>query len=93
METQFVCQKIMVKKVIVQQCGTSTGNMLQPSVVSMDNVSACPDISYRGLFTYHILKHMPQSLQFNSTECTCTYQQSPGQWKQHLLTYFHFNLT
>lgn len=38
METQFVCQKIMVKQVIVQQRGTATGNMLQPSYVSVDNM-------------------------------------------------------
>lgn len=38
METQFVCQKIMVKQVIVQQRGTATGNMLQPSYVSVNNM-------------------------------------------------------
>lgn len=45
METQFVCQKIMVKKVIVQQCGTSTGNMLQPTVVSIDQTFHTEDYS------------------------------------------------
>lgn len=41
---------------------TATGNTPQPSYVSVDNVSACSDISYRALFTY-ILQHMPQSLE------------------------------
>lgn len=63
METQFVCQKIMAKKVILQQCAhAATGNIPQPSYVSVDNVSACSDISYRALFTY-ILQHMPHSLE------------------------------
>lgn len=41
---------------------TATGNIPQPSYVSVDNVSACSDISYRALFTY-ILQHMPHSLE------------------------------
>lgn len=39
---------------------TATGNIPQPNYVSVDNVSACSDISYRALFTY-ILQHMSQS--------------------------------
>lgn len=41
---------------------TATGNIPQPSYVSVDNVSACSDISYRALFTETYIETMPQSL-------------------------------
>lgn len=71
---------------------TATGNIPQPSYVSVDNVSACSDISYRALFTY-ILQHMPHSLELIQLCGGFFHEQSPGQWKQHLLAYFQFNLT
>lgn len=56
---------------------TATGNIPQPSYVSVDNVSACSDISYRALFTY-ILQHMPHSLELIQLCGFFFHEQSPA---------------
>lgn len=93
METQFVCQKIMAKKVILQQCA-------QPQVIYL-SLAMFLWTMFQHVQTFHTAESIihlytatyATQFRINSTVWVFFHEQSPGQWKQHLLAYFQFNLT